>query len=214
MWLPGSLLLFIGGIPPYSRWEWRQTFHQSFPSLARLSLSLTDAGALLIPSASTHKAGWRHTRGIPDGIPNWFLTPYHHDLWFALFLWWHPGCNRVVSWNVSQARTTKGSIHLPCAHSLSTVLTSVERRSHCHISKLLESFIWSTKSSYYQRKSPTVLPNWDSWPMFLETLCSLAALPSTSFGSTATKRTHWFHLAPKLSSSKSRFPWLPSVGSK
>ena len=28
--------------------------------------------------------------------------------------------------------------------------------------KLLDSFNWSAKSSYCKRKSPTVLPNWDS----------------------------------------------------
>ena len=40
-------------------------------SLARLSLSLTDMGALLDPPGSTTEVGWRCTRDRPDGtIPN------------------------------------------------------------------------------------------------------------------------------------------------
>ena len=52
-----------GGIPPCSRWGCRQTLHQSFPSLVRFSLSLTDTGAMLVLLSSTTKAGWRCTRG-------------------------------------------------------------------------------------------------------------------------------------------------------
>ena len=59
---------------------YRQTFHQSFPSLVRLSLSLTDAGAVLVPSGSTTEVGWRCTRCRPDGIPDLFRVPYHQDL--------------------------------------------------------------------------------------------------------------------------------------
>ena len=59
---------------------YRQTFHQSFSSLAGLSLSLPDTGTLLVPPGSTTEMGWRHTRGRPDGIPNWFPVPYHQDL--------------------------------------------------------------------------------------------------------------------------------------
>ena len=48
----------------------RQTLHQSFSFLVRLSLSFTDAGAILVPSCSTTKTGWGCTRGRPDGIPD------------------------------------------------------------------------------------------------------------------------------------------------
>ena len=40
--------LSTGGVPPCSRWGCRQTLHRSFPSLVGLSLSLTDAGVILI----------------------------------------------------------------------------------------------------------------------------------------------------------------------
>ena len=56
------------GIPPCSRWGCGQTLHQSFPSLVGLNLSLTDAGAILIPPGSTTEMGWRCTRCRPDGI--------------------------------------------------------------------------------------------------------------------------------------------------
>ena len=42
-----------------------------------------------------------------------------------------PGWSPVAFWNVSQARTTRGSIRLTCACAfLSTVLTAVEMVSH------------------------------------------------------------------------------------
>ena len=44
------------------------------------------------------------------------LVPYHQDLCLmCLFLWCYPGWSRVAFWNVSQARTTRGSICLPWA---------------------------------------------------------------------------------------------------
>ena len=45
-----------------------KTLQRSFPSLVRLSLSLTDTGTLFIPPGSTTKAGCRFTRSRPDGI--------------------------------------------------------------------------------------------------------------------------------------------------
>ena len=41
------------------------------------------------------------------------------------FLWCHPECNRVVFWNISQAKTPRESIHLP-----GIVLTAVQVVSH------------------------------------------------------------------------------------
>ena len=46
---PQPWLLSTGDVPPCYRCGCRQTFHQSFPSLVRLSLSLSDAGILLVP---------------------------------------------------------------------------------------------------------------------------------------------------------------------
>ena len=54
---PQLWLLCTGGIPPCSRWGYRQTFH--LPSLVGLGLSLTDIGTKLVPPGSTTKAGWR-----------------------------------------------------------------------------------------------------------------------------------------------------------
>ena len=113
--------LSTGGIPPCSRWGHIQTFHLSFPFLVGLSLSLTDTSALLVPPSSITEVGWRCIRGRPNGIPDWFSVPYHQDLWFALFLWCHPGWSRVALWNVSQARTTMGSIHVLYAYTHSWV---------------------------------------------------------------------------------------------
>ena len=62
--------LSTGGVPPCSRLGCRQTLHQSFSFLFELSLSLTDAGDLLIPPGSTTETGWRCTRDRPDGIPD------------------------------------------------------------------------------------------------------------------------------------------------
>ena len=47
-----------------------------------------------------------------------FLTTKNF-VWSSLFLWCHPGWNRVIFWDVSQARTTRGSIHLrrACEHA-------------------------------------------------------------------------------------------------
>ena len=56
-------------IPPCSRWEYRQILHRSFSSLIRLSLSLTDAGTIVVPPGSTTEVGCRCTRGRPDGLP-------------------------------------------------------------------------------------------------------------------------------------------------
>ena len=113
---PQSRLLSIQSVPPCSRWGCKQTFHQSFPSLVRLSLSLTDAGTLLVPCGSATEAGWRCTTGRPDGIPNWFSSiPTRPSIWFFPFLWCLPGCKRAVSRNVSRARTVRGSIHCTCA---------------------------------------------------------------------------------------------------
>ena len=39
--------------------------HQSFPSLVGISLSLTDAGILLVPLGSITEVGWRCPRGRP-----------------------------------------------------------------------------------------------------------------------------------------------------
>ena len=69
--------LSTGGIPPCSRWGCRQTLHQSFPSLVRLSLSLINAGDLLIPPSSTNETGWKCTRSRPDGIPDCYPAPHH-----------------------------------------------------------------------------------------------------------------------------------------
>ena len=40
-------------------------------------------------------------------------------VWFSHFLWCHLGWSRVIFWNVSPARTTRGSIHFRrgCEHS-------------------------------------------------------------------------------------------------
>ena len=52
--------LSTGGIPPCSRWGCRQTFHQSSPSLVGLSLSLTNAGTILVPPGSTRDGVGMH----------------------------------------------------------------------------------------------------------------------------------------------------------
>ena len=44
-------------------------YTKSFSFLVRLSLSLTDTGAVLVPPGSTTKTGWGCTRGRPDSIP-------------------------------------------------------------------------------------------------------------------------------------------------
>ena len=59
-----------GGVPHCSRWGCSQNFHLSFPVLVGLSLSLTDAGALLSPPGSTTEVGWRCIRGRPNSIPD------------------------------------------------------------------------------------------------------------------------------------------------
>ena len=69
-----------GSVPSCSRWGCTLTLHQSFPSLVRLSLSLTDASTVLVPPSSTAEVGWRRARGRPDGIPDWFPVPYRQDL--------------------------------------------------------------------------------------------------------------------------------------
>ena len=45
-------------------------YTKSFSFLVRLSVSLTDAGAVLVPPSSTTEADWRCTKGRPDGIPD------------------------------------------------------------------------------------------------------------------------------------------------
>ena len=69
--------LSTGGVPPCSRWGCRQTVHQSFSFLVRLSLSLTVSGATLVPPRSTTETGWGCTRGRPDGIPTWSPALHH-----------------------------------------------------------------------------------------------------------------------------------------
>ena len=71
---PQLWLFSTRSVLPCSRWACRQTLHQSFPSPVWLSLSLTDTGILLVPPGSTTKAGWRRTRGRPDGIPDWLSS--------------------------------------------------------------------------------------------------------------------------------------------
>ena len=44
-------------------------YTKSFSFLVGLSLSLTDAGAVLVPPGSTTKMGWGCTRGRLDSIP-------------------------------------------------------------------------------------------------------------------------------------------------
>ena len=104
-----------------SRWGCRQTLHWSFPSLVRLSLSLTNAGILLISPSSTTKVGWRCTRGRPDSIPDWFSSIPQKplfDLSFSLML---PRWSTVDFQNISQASIARGSLHLMCAHAHSWV---------------------------------------------------------------------------------------------
>ena len=43
---------------------------KSFSFLVGLSLSLTDAGIMLVPPTSTTEMGWGCIRGRPDGIPD------------------------------------------------------------------------------------------------------------------------------------------------
>ena len=74
--------------------------------------------ALLIPPGSTSRWGG-DAPGVDlmaSQIDFWFHTTTF--VWLVLFLWRHPGWSRVVFWTVSQARTPRGSIHLPyaCAH--------------------------------------------------------------------------------------------------
>ena len=69
--------LSTGGVPPCSRWGCRQTVHQSFSFLVRLSLSLTVSGATLVPPRSTTETGWGCTRGRPDGIPDCHPALHH-----------------------------------------------------------------------------------------------------------------------------------------
>ena len=45
-------------------------YTKSFSFLVGLSLSLTDAGAVLVPPGSTTKMGWGCIRGRPDSIPD------------------------------------------------------------------------------------------------------------------------------------------------
>ena len=99
----------------------RQTLHWSFPSLVRPSLSLTNADVLLIHLCSITKAGWRCTRGRPDGIPIdfQFLTTKSFDLleWFPrIFL-------KLRLWGEASV------LHVPCTF-LSTILAAVETVSH------------------------------------------------------------------------------------
>ena len=46
-------------------------------------------------------------------------------VWFAVFLWCHPGWSRIIFQNVSQARTTRGSIRLMHACELSWAAETV-----------------------------------------------------------------------------------------
>ena len=112
-----------GSILPCSRWGCRQNFHQSFPSLVGLSLSLTDTGILLIPPGSTIEAGWRCTRGRPDGIPDWFCSIPPRPL-ICPFLWCHHGWSRLAFRNVSQVILPGGATILPVPMR---VLMTVER---------------------------------------------------------------------------------------
>ena len=54
---PQPWLLSTGDVPLCFRWGCRQTFRRSFPSLVGLSLSLTDAGILLVPPRFYHQGG-------------------------------------------------------------------------------------------------------------------------------------------------------------
>ena len=57
-----SLPALIGGVD--------RLYTKSFSFLVRLSLSLTDAGAILVSPGSTTKMVWGCNRGRPDGIPD------------------------------------------------------------------------------------------------------------------------------------------------
>lgn len=103
-WHRQPWLLSIRGIPHCSRWGYRQAFWElSFPGQTK-SVPYWHK-CLTHPSVLTR--GWRYTRSTPDGIPNLFLVPYHHNLCLIC---------QVVSQKVSQASTTRESISLPCAH--------------------------------------------------------------------------------------------------
>ena len=54
---PTAMASVHRSVPPCSRWGYRQTLLRSFPSLVGLSLSLTDAGILLVLPGSATKAG-------------------------------------------------------------------------------------------------------------------------------------------------------------
>ena len=71
MWPAPFFFFLTGGIPPCSRWVCRQTLHQKLSFLVGLSLSLTDAGAVLDPPGSTTEMGWRCTRVRPNSISTW-----------------------------------------------------------------------------------------------------------------------------------------------
>ena len=57
-----SLLTLDGGVD--------RLYTKGFSFLVGLSLSLTIAGSVVVPPGSPTEAGWRCTRGRPDGIPD------------------------------------------------------------------------------------------------------------------------------------------------
>ena len=67
--LEASLSVLDGGLD--------RLYIKSFSFLVRLSLSLTEAGVILVPRGSTSKAGSGCSRGRPDGMPDRFPALHH-----------------------------------------------------------------------------------------------------------------------------------------
>ena len=100
--------LSTGGVPSYSRWGCRQTLHRSFPSLVGLSLSLIDAGAILI-SLQVLPLRWG------GDAPRANLMESQTDVQFLtlkilLASDATQGATRVAFRNASQAKTAGGNI--------------------------------------------------------------------------------------------------------
>ena len=99
--------LSTGGVPHWSTWGCRQTLHQSFPSLVGLCPLPMQPLYSSLPVPPPRQG--RDAPGVDlmaSQTDVQFLT-IKTFVWFLLFLWCHPECNRVAFLNASQARTTE-----------------------------------------------------------------------------------------------------------
>ena len=131
------------GIPPCSRWEWRQTFHKAILPWSDLVCPLMTQVPSAFLTLPLRQGG--DAPGVELMASQTDLVSYHQDLCLICpFLWWHPGCNRVAFWNVSQARTIRGCICVPC----SKVLIAVEAVTYKGMTKNPRCPLWVSPCQY------------------------------------------------------------------